>query len=182
MKMIMRSGIIGLLLGLIIWPVMAQTTIHLKPYTDSSYGLKSVVPESWQDVGGGLFERNQSPTDVTVILQQSVPASADTIMTNLLPRLGLTTAPDSVGTYQSKLLNWTLYLVSFKTLSTTLMVDIALAEDAASGKTYLVSLQTTADEYDALHQTVFLPILDAMLPYIEPPIAHISCLHCRLRH
>ena len=182
MKMIMRSSVIGLLLGLIMWPVMAQNAIHLKPYTDNSYGLKSVVPESWQDVGGGLFERNQSPSDVIVILQQSVPASADTIMTNLLPRLGLTTTPESIGTYQSRILDWTLYLVSFKTLSTTVMVDIALAEDSASGKTYFVSLQTTSDEYDALHQTIFLPILDAMFPYIEPPVARVSCLHCRLRH
>ncbi len=181
MKLLMRSAITGLLLILLRLPVLAQDTVTLKPYTDTSYGLTSVVPEGWQDIGGGVFERDQSPTDVTVILQQSVAASADKIMTNLLPRLGLTTAPESIGIYPSKILKWTLYRVNFKTPTIPIAVDIALAEDSATGKTYFVSLQTAADEYDALHKTVFQPILDAMVPYIEPPLRHLSCVRCRSR-
>src|SRR5690348_2438591 len=109
MKTLIRWSIIALITALLVIPTLAQDTITLKPYTDKTLGLTGVVPDTWQDLGNGLYERDQSPSDVTVLLQQSMDASANQVMTSFLPRVGLTTAPESVGTYQSAALNWTLY-------------------------------------------------------------------------
>ena len=166
----MRSLII-LVLSLCIVPVLAQDTVTLKPYTDKGFGFTSVIPDGWQDTGNGLYERAESATDVTVILQQSISASPDTIMTSLLPRLGLTQAPESIGTYQSTAFKWTLYKVDFQTATITIVVDLALTEDTTSGKTIFVSLQTSFDEYAMLHKTVFLPVLDSLTSYVEPVAA-----------
>src|SRR4051794_20368579 len=106
MRTLIRWSIISLLLALSVVPALAQDTITLKPYTDKTFGLTSVAPDGWKDEGNGLFYRSQSSTDVTVLAEQSVLVTADKVMTSLLPRLGLTTTPESVGTYQSAALNW----------------------------------------------------------------------------
>jgi pimeloyl-ACP methyl ester carboxylesterase len=170
MKSLIRLSIISILLTLFAWPALAQdqAAITLKPYTDTTFGLTSVVPEGWTDVGNGLYRRLNSDTDVTLIGQQAVPLAADKVMPMMLPQLGLTEAPESVGTYQSAALNWTLYKVDVKAPTGTVAVDFALAEDKTAGKTYIVLLQTTPDEYDALHETVFQPVLEALAPYTEP--------------
>ncbi|MBA3870115.1 MAG: hypothetical protein H0X30_13300 [Anaerolineae bacterium] len=168
MRTAICQSIISLLFGLCLMPVLAQDTITLKPYTDKTLGLTGIVPDSWKDFGNGLYERDQSPSDVTVLLQQSMVVSADNVMTNFLPRLGLTTVPKSVGSYQSAALNWRLYKVDFKTPTISISVDFALTEDKTTGKTYFVAFQTNSDEYDALHKAVFLPMLHALAPYTEP--------------
>ncbi len=139
--------------------------ITLTPYTDSNYGFKSVAPEGWTTAGPGLLARGNNAADPTLIAQQSAPVSADKVIQALLPQLSLTEAPDSVGTYESDSLNWTLYKVDVEVGTSTIAVDLGLAE--AGGKTYIALLQTTPDEYDALHASVFLPVLDALTPYVE---------------
>ena len=168
MKFIFRWGIAAFLLILSLVPVLAQDTVTLKPYTDKSYGLTGIVPAGWNAIGSGTYERDQSPNDVTVILQQTSSLPADKVLTSLLPRLGLTTVPQSVGTYRSTALNWTLYKVAFKTPTVTIVVDLALAEDSSSGKTFLLALQTSSADYDALHKSLFLPVLDALKPLPSP--------------
>jgi hypothetical protein len=174
MKTLIRRSIVILITGLLVMPTLAQDSITLKPYTDKTLGLIGVVPDSWKDFGNGLYERDQSPSDVTVLLQQSMVVSADQVMTSFLPRVGLTTAPQSIGTYQSPALNWTLYKTDFATPTITISVDFALAEDKTTAKTYFVALQTASDEYDALHKAIFLPMLDALTPYTEPITANPS--------
>src|SRR3954454_13105863 len=111
MRSVICWSIISLLFGLCLMPVLAQDTITLKPYTDKTLGLTGVVPDGWTDAGNGLYERAQSPSDVSVLLQQSMAVSADKVMISFLPRLGLTTVPESIGDYQSAAFNWTLYKV-----------------------------------------------------------------------
>jgi len=171
MKTLIRWSIIALIMVLLTMPALAQDSITLKPYTDKTLGLTGVIPDGLQDMGNGLYERDQSPSDVTVLLQQSMPVSADQVMISFLPRVGLTTAPQSIGTYQSAALNWTLYKVDFQTPTITIAVDFALAEDKVTGKTYFVALQTASDEYDTLHKAIFLPMLNALAPYTEPVAA-----------
>ncbi|MBA3870114.1 MAG: alpha/beta fold hydrolase [Anaerolineae bacterium] len=168
MKNLIRLSVTSLLIMLFVVPVLAQDTITLNPYTDKTFGFTGVVPDGWKDVGNGLYRRQKSATDITLFAQQSVPLAADKVMTAMLPQLGLTTAPDSVGTYKSAALDWTLYKVDVKAPAATISVDFALAEDKTTGRTYIVFLQTTSDEYDALHKTVFQPALDALAPYVEP--------------
>jgi pimeloyl-ACP methyl ester carboxylesterase len=77
----------------------------------------------------------------------------------------LTEAPDSVGAYQGGALEWTLYQVDVSAAGVSVAVDMALA--AMDGTTYVVLLQTSPEEYDALHESVFLPVLDAFAPLEE---------------
>jgi len=43
----------------------------------------------------------------------------------------------------------------------TIVVDVALTEDEML---YLVLLQVLEEEYEALHEVVFLPAVDALVP------------------
>lgn len=167
MRTPIRWIIIGLLLTLFAVPVLAQNTVTMKPYTNKNFGITGVIPDGWTDAGNGLYRRMKSATDITLAAEQSAPLTADKVLTAMLPQLGLTTPPESVGTYKSAALDWTLYKVDVKAPGATIVVDFGLAEDKTSGKTYIAFLQTTSDEYDALHKAVFQPMLDALAPYVE---------------
>lgn|GEM_PF-420644 len=143
----------------------AEEVVVLVPHTDEGYGIESVVPDGWTDAGHGVFMRQNDEADVTVIAQQSAALNPDALLNAILPQLGLSEAPESVGLYSGAVLEWTLYQVDVPLGETTLRVDLGLA--ASEGKTYLVLLQTTPEEYDALHVSVFLPTLDAFAPLIE---------------
>jgi hypothetical protein len=142
----------------------ASETVIFVPYTNEAYGIESVVPDDWTDVGNSIFARQNSPTDPTVIAQQSAPLNADALLNALLPQLGLNKAPESVGTYQGAVLEWTLYQVDVAAGALNLRIDLALAE--SEGTTYLVLLQTSPDDYDDLHTGVFLLTLDAFAPLV----------------
>src|SRR5689334_24353212 len=112
MKTSIRWIVIGLLLALFAVPVLAQdTTVTMKPYTDKNFGITGVIPDGWKDVGNGLYRRMKSATDITLAAEQSAPVTADKVLTSVLPQLGLTSPPESVGTYKSAALEWTLYKV-----------------------------------------------------------------------
>ena len=137
---------------------LAQERITLVPHTSESFGIESVVPEDWVDVGGGIVARQASATDATLIAQQSAPLPKDNVLTALLPQLGLSEPPESTGTHQGGALDWTLYEV--ETLGVS--VDLALAEE--NHTTYIVAFQTSPADHDVLRADVFLPVLDAFAP------------------
>ncbi len=168
MKNLVRMTVASLVLMLMTLPTLAQDTVTLKPYTDKAYGISSVAPEGWQDAGRGIYRRAKSASDITLMAQQSAPLAPDKLLTALLPQLGLKESPTAIGGYQSPVLAWTLYKIDVKAPTGTIVVDLALAPDEASGKTYLVLLQTTPDEFDALYKSVFQPTLEAFTPYVEP--------------
>lgn len=172
MKLLGKWMALALVLALIgaAAPVWAQDAtaeatpevIALIPHTEAGFGYETVVPDGWTSVGNGVFARQSSPSDGTLIAQQSAPIAANALLTAILPQLALTTAPESVGTYTGQALEWTLYAIDVNAGTVTVKVDLALAEQ--DGTTYLVILQTLPDEYDALHTSVFLPTLDAFAP------------------
>jgi pimeloyl-ACP methyl ester carboxylesterase len=149
-------------------PLMAQDTeVTFMPYTSEMFGFETVIPEGWADLGQGIFARqlDGNTDDPTLIAQQAAPLAADALLNAILPQLGLTEAPESAGPYQGGTLEWTLYTVEVETPNGTLAVDLALANQ--SGTTYLVLTQSASDEYDLIHQTIFLPTLDAYAPLVE---------------
>ena len=145
-------------------PEATSDIIVLVPHTSETFGYQTVVPEGWTNAGGGAFARASSAVDVTVIAQQAAQINADTLLNAILPQLALSEAPESVGTYQGAALEWTLYEVDVNVASVSLAVNLALAE--AGGTTYLVLLQTSPEEREALYGSVFLPALDAFAPYV----------------
>jgi len=141
----------------------AQEEITLEPVTIDVFGVQSVKPEGWQEVGPGVFARASSGSDVALIVQQSAPIPAGQLLQAVLPQLGLTEAPDPVGEHTSGHLTWTLYQVDVEApVIGTIRVDVALAQGV--GTSYAVMMQATAEEFDTLHQQVFLPALDAYQP------------------
>ena len=149
-------------------PLAAQETgVTFMPHTSEIFGFETVIPVGWADLGQGIFARQSEGDagDPTIIAQQAAPMAADALLTAILPQLGLTEAPESVGMYQGMTLEWTLYHIEVESPGGDLAVDLALAHE--SGTTYLVLTQTSPEEYDLLHQTIFLPTLDAFAPLVE---------------
>ena len=183
MRLLARSVTLLVLLALLgsAVPVWAQDgpdepasdVIVLVPHTDEAFGIESVVPDGWTDLGNGIFGRQTTPADTTVIAQQSAALAPDALLNALLPQLALTEAPESVGTYPGGALEWTLYEVDVNIGTLDLKIDLALAEQ--DGTTYLVLLQTSPEDYEALHASVFLRTLDAFAPLEveEEPVPYI---------
>jgi pimeloyl-ACP methyl ester carboxylesterase len=172
MKKLWRGLLIAaLLLGI---PALAQDAVLLVPYTNEGYGYEAVVPEGWTDVGQGIFARQSSTGDTTLIAQQSAPLAPGALLEAILPQLNLSEAPESVGTYAGGALEWTLYQVDVSVGTVTVAVDLALAE--AGGTTYVVLFQTSPEDYEALHESVFLPTLDAFAPLEVPdePVPYVE--------
>jgi uncharacterized protein len=144
---------------------LAQERSPLLPHTSEGYGYESVVPEGWTDVGQGIFARQRDAKDPTLLAQQSAPVSADEVLASLLPQLGLTAAPKSVGTHQGDTLEWTLYQVDVALGEGEVAVDLALSDEDST--TYIVLLQSAPDEHDALRESIFLPTLNAFAPLVE---------------
>lgn len=152
---------------LAVLPATAQEPITLLPLTSEGYGIESVTPEGWEDLGQGIVARQESPADVVLLAQQSAPVSQDLVMESLLPQFALTEAPESTGTYEGTSLIWTLYEFAFEQGAVATTADLAMAEH--DGTTCIVLLLSTAEEHDALHEQVFQPVLAAFAPLVEPP-------------
>ncbi len=146
--------------------------IVLVPHTDAAFGIVSVVPDGWTDRGNGLFARQKASGDVALIGEQSAALARDGVLKAIMPQLGLTEAPKSVGTYAGTALEWTLYQIDVPAGETTVRVDLALA--SANNVTYIVLVQALAEEYDTLHTDVFLPTLDVFAPLVvaEEPVPY----------
>jgi pimeloyl-ACP methyl ester carboxylesterase len=164
---------IALLASSITVLAQAQESLTLIPSTSEGYGYASVVPEGWTDVGNGIFARQRDAADTTLIAQQSAPLPADALLTSLLPQLGLSEPPASVGEHQGGSLTWTLYRVDVPFGSGSIAVDLALAEQ--TGVTYLVLVQTSPEEEATLQDALFLPALDAFAPLAasEEPVPYL---------
>ena len=152
----------------------AQEGTALVPYTSATQGFSSVVPRDWTEVGPGIFTRQRTATDPTVLVQQAVPAPPADVLMSLLPDLNLTEPPPSTGTHRGGALEWTLYHAEPPAGAGHPATDLGLAVTEAM--TYVVVLQTTPDEAVALHADVFLPVLDAFAPLavVATPISYPS--------
>jgi pimeloyl-ACP methyl ester carboxylesterase len=155
--------IIGVFLGAM--TVFAQDTITLTPYTDEVYGIQGVIPDGWTKVGPGLYARTQSAKDTTVLAEQSAVAPLDTVVKSLLPQLQLQVLPESTGTVETDALTWTVYKTDVTASNITVTIDLALAEK--DGKIFIVLLQASPPDYDALHESVFVPVLNTFAPLAE---------------
>ncbi len=142
--------------------VAQDAAVTLTPFTDNGYEIQGVIPDGWTKAGPGIYGRAPGTADVTLLALQAAPLPASQLLQALLPQLLLTEAPESVGTRDTATFTWTLYQVDVNARGVTVKVDLALAEQA--GKTYVALLQTSPDDYEALHDSVFLPVLDAYQP------------------
>jgi len=137
-------------------------TITLEPYSSQEFGLSGVNPEGWAVAAPGMVARGDSASDQTVLIQKSYPGmTLDQINSALLPQLGKGELAASLGQYESEDFTWDLYKIEVEAPNAgILIVDIAQFE--SGGTTYMVLLQTQAEDYETLHQVVFLPAVEGL--------------------
>jgi len=143
----------------------AEQAITLVPFVDQHFGLGGVVPEGWAELRPGSFYRGIPPQDNVALLAEFYPGMTAgwAIASQVLPQAGLEKLPGSAGSVQSTALTWTLYKFDVPIADVgTFAVDLALAKDDAG--VYLVVLIAPSQEYAALHESVFVPAVNALAP------------------
>ncbi|MBN1137869.1 MAG: serine hydrolase [Anaerolineae bacterium] len=145
----------------------ASTTpaIALTPYVSQHFGLNGVAPEGWTELAPGSFYRGVPPQDMVWLAAEFYPGMTAgwAIAAQVLPVAGLAELPPSTGTVRSPAFTWTLYSFDVPVAGYgKLPVDLALAESSAG--VYLVALAAPGQEYAALHDSVFVPAVDALAP------------------
>jgi CubicO group peptidase (beta-lactamase class C family) len=146
------------------FPVLSQDgEITLVPFTDETFGVEGVIPEGWSEAGPGVYVRGEGVGDLTSLIIQAAPGmTAETLTGVLLEQLGIDVFPDSAGTQETDAYTWTLYEIGVVQAGMSIKVDLALTENE-TGVT-LVLLQTLEDDYGALHEAVFLPVVQELAP------------------
>jgi hypothetical protein len=143
----------------------AERAITLVPFVDQHFGLSGLAPEGWAELAPGSFYRGVPPQDMVWLSAEFYPGmtAAWAISAQVLPVAGLEELPPSTGSVRSAAFTWTLYRFDVAVPDFgTLAVDLALAETGAG--VYLVVLVAPGQEYAHLHDSVFVPAVDALAP------------------
>ncbi|MGD9147494.1 MAG: serine hydrolase [Anaerolineae bacterium] len=141
------------------------TGINLVPYQDRESGLSGVVPEGWFEALPGIFLAGvpANRPDTALIQRLEAGATLDQAAAVWKELLGLAQFPEPAGHRQTEDLTWTLYTFDKEDSNLgTREGSIALAETEAG--VVLVVLATSPDGFDALHDRVFVPVVDALAP------------------
>ena len=137
-----------------------EAVITLESYTSEEFGLSGVLPAGWTEAAPGMYARGADPADQTVLIQKSYPGmTLDQINSALLSQLGIAELPSSLGQYESEDFTWNLYKVEVEAPNVgSFFVDISQVE--SGGTAFMVLLQTQEEEYETLHQVVFMPAVE----------------------
>jgi len=109
--------------------------------------------------GAGLFEPAlECPEVVQAVFDLLDEPDPDELFSLLAQQLGFDPELESVASTESGSFVWHLYSFEYQSY----WADLALTE--GGGKAYFVLLITPPDERDALYETVFLPVVEALAP------------------
>jgi pimeloyl-ACP methyl ester carboxylesterase len=138
-------------------PLVADE-IALIPFTDDTFGISGLLPEGWIEAGPGTY----SDKGVNALVQQAAPGmTADGLVELLASQLGLESVPESVGEVEAENFTWTVYQFNLEIPGQgNFEFDLGVTE--SNGTAYLVLLQAAVNDYEALHNGVFLPVLEAL--------------------
>ncbi len=135
--------------------------VKLAPFAEASMGLRGLAPDGWVEVAPGTYTPTGSLTDQTAVVQQAGPIAKDMLLSLLTAQIeqsGFEIEFEPAGSRTANGLEWSLYTAE----ASIAAIDLALAEQG--GVTYIVLLQTLVDERAALHDRLFLPLVDALQP------------------
>jgi pimeloyl-ACP methyl ester carboxylesterase len=141
--------------------------VERRPVEDPLFGVSSVIPDDWQELGGGTYARGTPPEDRAVIVIQSAPATEEQLWQALLPQFALSEVPEAGDTYLTDRYEWTLYSFGVELGDIVISAEVALAEE--DGNMRLVLLQADPSEFEVLREEVLLPALDAFAPLSPQP-------------
>jgi hypothetical protein len=127
-------------------------------------GLTAKMPVDWGKIFDGIYLRNNSPLDITqLVVIRTFFLDQSSLLESLSSKLygygGFDSAPILVDTRNANDLDWSLY----ETTSYGRPVELAIA-DSPRGDALVVLLFCHRDELDALLQTVYLPVIDSVVP------------------
>jgi len=131
--------------------------IEFESYANQELGIQGVVPAGWAEVQPGIFARS-SPTVDMAVLQIAVEGDifVEEMLVAISEGYGLDSTPEINAERKANDLTWSLYTFEVQGVPR----DLALAE--GEGVTLILLMRSAADEHDALHEAVFLPIVDAL--------------------
>jgi hypothetical protein len=133
--------------------------VVLEPVTFQDSGFSGLVPAGWTDeLLPRNYRRGVTALDPTTLVQDAVPMTSDGLFGLLATQLGIDPELESVASVESDSFVSDIYSFGYQSYR----ADLALAED--DDKAYFVLLISPPDERDALYETVFLPVVDALAP------------------
>ena len=145
------------------WPVFevpgqGAGAVELVPFENAWMGIQGVVPEGWEELGMGIYQRGQSAADPTALLIQALPVDVEELAAIVTEPFGLDGLPQPKDQREANGITWNLYVLDLFGAPT----DMALgqSEDLAM----LVLLQCEPQERPELYEAVFLPVIDALVP------------------
>jgi hypothetical protein len=125
-------------------------------------GFRASRPAGWLEIWDGIFLRDNSPLDITQIALLRTYGTSEELLDSLSSKLygyqGFDAAPLQTGTRQENGLTWSIY----QTSSYGRPVELAMADD--QGSAIIILLFCHVDEREALFETVFLPMIDSVVP------------------
>jgi CubicO group peptidase (beta-lactamase class C family) len=144
-----------------------STALEFEPFTNEAMGIQGIVPLGWQEVAPGVYARGDGPADLVSLIQQAALGMTTEQISGLLKtQLGIEQLPESTGSLETTARTWDLYEIDVEAPGVgSVKVDLALAETEAG--TYVVLLQALPGEYEDLHDSVFLPAVEALAPLTD---------------
>ena len=143
-------------------PYSINDPIALEPAVIDQFHISVFIPTGWNKADFGFYNRNNLFGDITQIGIQRAAVSeaewANWLIRNFAGNKGLDQTPVRDDQRQANGLSWTLY----KTTSQGNPVDIAFAK--YGNETLMVLSISYQSEREAIYQSVFLPIIDSVIP------------------
>lgn len=137
-------------------------SIQFAAFTLPNLLLNGIYPAGWEEVQAGAYVRNDELNTTYILHLGEKDTSLDGLIAPILPSVQLEKLPEPIEIYESAMLEWTLYNFEYSPSELegeNLQVDLATAENDDGA--YLILLQTMPDDYESLHEQVFMPALDA---------------------
>ena len=136
-------------------------SIELETIEIDTYGVSATVPAGWQNVAPGVYARATDVNDLTTIIVQSAPIAPDVLLGAISGQLGIAELPDAETEIETGFGTWTVYLVE---IETPVVVNVTVAVTEVEGASFLVLLQSSPEEHDALRESVFTPAIESVSP------------------
>jgi pimeloyl-ACP methyl ester carboxylesterase len=159
-----KAGCIDDLPGVVFDLPVEAAEIALEPFSNARSGISGVRPADWEQVDLTYFVRGQSSIDQTQMVIDAVRLPADELFARLAEQLRFD--PAEIGPATSAEIGqftWELYAFELRGYA----FDLAIAKDGGltlrndESWAYFVLLISDVAERDMLHDTLFIPVIEA---------------------
>lgn len=144
-------------------PVSAQIvgdgTEELVAFYAPSLEVQGLHPVGWlpQQNAPGVYLRASDALDITAIIMQARPGTADELLNTFADQFGIEDIPASESTIEGEFFTFDYYQLERPQGDISVLIDVAVAESEDDERVYYVLMQTGEAFYEDLNQSVFLP-------------------------